>query len=175
LTRFGPKAPAPAGRLVSKGLLCLLLALVTVSLCSRVDGAAAVTQAQVSGANSEIQAAFASAYTAEKSGGNVSALDAKLNQAIQLVQKAETENATSPAQATGDLQNATALAQSVASESPSVSQAGSAARQTTEITSASAASAIVVVAALTYIFGGRVYRKAWLRLHRDYVVRPAHG
>jgi hypothetical protein len=173
----GPETnnPALAGGLVSKGLLCLLIVLVAVSLCSRADGAAAVTQVQVSGVNGEIQSAFASAYAAEKSGGNVSALDAKLNDAIQLVQKAEAENATSPAQAGADLQNATTIAQSVITESSSVSQTGSAARQTTEVTSVSAASAIVVVAALTYIFGGRIYRMAWLRLHRDYVVRPANG
>jgi hypothetical protein len=156
-------------------LLWLVIALVAVSLYSRADSAAAVTQTQVSSTNGEIQSAFASAYAAEKSGGNVSALDAKLNDAIQLVQKAVAENATSPAQAAADLQNATAAAQAVIAQSPSVSQAGTASRQTTEITSVGAASAIVVVAALTYIFGGRIYRMAWLRLHRDYVVRPTNG
>jgi hypothetical protein len=141
----------------------------------RIDNASAVTQAQVSSADGEIQSAFASAYAAEKSGGNVSELDTRLNDAIQLVQKAEAENSTSPTQAAADLQNATATAQSVIAESPSVSRAGSTARQTTEITSVSTASAIIVVAALTYIFGGRIYRMAWLRLHKDYVVRPANG
>jgi hypothetical protein len=175
LSRSERKTPAWAADGVSKSLLCLLLALVALSLFSRAGSAAAVTQTQVSNANSQIQSAFASAYSAEKSGGNVSSLVAQLNNAIQLIQKAEAENATSPAQAAADLQNATATAQSVIAESPSVAQTGSAARQTTEITSVGAASAIVVVAALTYIFGGRVYRSAWLRLHRDYVVRPANG
>jgi hypothetical protein len=161
---------------VSKPLLCLLLALIALSLCPRGDGAAAaVTQAQVSSANSGIQSAFASAQGAEKSGGNVSSLVAKLNEAIQLVQKAEAENGTSPAQADADLRNATALAQGVTAESQSVAQAGSAARQTAEVTSLGAASAVVVLAALAYAFGGRLYRRAWLRLHRDYVVRPANG
>lgn len=163
------------GASVSKGLLCLVLALVALSLCSRADSAAAITPAQVSGANGEIQSAFASAYSAEKSGGDVSSLDGTLNMAIQLVLKAETENATDPAQAAADLQNATAAAQSVIAESPSVASAGSAARQMAEMTSAGAASAIVLAAALTYLFGGRIYRRAWLRLHRDYVVRPANG
>jgi hypothetical protein len=157
------------------GLLFLLLALFALSLYPRTDSASAVTQTQVSSANSEIQSAFASAVGAEKSSGNVSSLDAKLNTAIQLVQKAEAENSTNPSQAAADLQNASAVAQSVIAESPSVSRTGSAARQTTEITSVSAASAIVVVAALVYVFGGRIYRMAWLRLHRDYVVRPANG
>jgi hypothetical protein len=175
LSRSERKNPTRAGVGVSRILLCLLLALVALSLCSRTSSASAITQAQISSANGGIQSAFASVYGAEKSGGNVSSLDAKLNDAIQLVQKAVGENATSPTQAATDLQNATALAQGVIAESPSVSQAGSASRQTTEITSLGAASAIVVVAALTYIFGGRIYRMAWLRLHKDYVVRPANG
>jgi hypothetical protein len=156
-------------------LVCLLLVLVALSVLFRADSATAVTQAQVSSANSEIQSAFASAYDAEKSGGNVSTIDARLNEAIQLVQAAETENATDPAQATADVQNATAVAQSVVAASPSVAQTGSAARETTELTSVSAAAAVVVAAALTYVFGGRVYRRAWLRAYKDYVVRPANG
>jgi len=175
LSRSERKTLTRAGVGASKSLLFLLLALIALSLCSRTDGASAATQAQVSSVNGEVQSAFASAYGAEKSGGNVSSLDAKLNTAIQLIQKAETENATNPSQAAADLLNATTIAQGVIAESPSVSQAGSASRQTTEITSVGAASAIVVVAALTYIFGGRIYRIAWLRLHRDYVVRPANG
>jgi len=152
-----------------------LLALLALSLCATEDSAAALTQAEVSSANSEIQSAFVSAYTAEKSGGNVSSLIAELNYAIQLVQKAEAENATSPSQAAADLQNATLTAQRVTAESASVAQMGTAARQMTELTSVSAASAVVVVAALTYIFGGRIYGRAWLRIYRNYVVRPANG
>jgi len=169
------KNPARGNSGASDGPLCFLLALVALSLLSRVGGAAAITQTQVSSANGEIQSAFTSAYGAEKSGGNISSLVAKLNDAIQLVQKAGAENATDPARAAADLQNATAIAQSVAAESPSISQAGGAARQTTEAASASAASAIVMIAVLTYLFGGRIYRRAWLHLHRDYVVRPANG
>jgi len=160
---------------VSRGLSFLLLTIITLSLCARVGGAAAVTQAQLSSANEEILSAFASVSGAERSGGNVSSLDAKLNDAITLVQDAEEVNATNPARAAADLQNATAVAQSVVAESASAKQAGGSVRQATEATSLSAASAIVVVAALIYLLGGRVYRKAWLRLYRDYVVRPANG
>ena len=168
--------PARGGGSASRSVLLLLFALVALSLCARAGAAAAaVTQAEVSSANGEIQSAFAAAYAAERSGGNVSSLDAKLNDAIQLVQKAGAENATDPAQAVMDLQNATSIAKSVIAESPSVARAGSAARQTAQATSVGAASAIVLAAALTYIFGGRIYRKAWLRLYRDYVVKPANG
>jgi hypothetical protein len=164
-----------AGAGTSRRLRYFVLALVVFGLTTAAHGAAAVTQAQVATANSAIQAAFASASSAEKAGGNVSSLDARLNSAILLVEAAEGENATNPAQAGADLQNATALAQSVVSESASVSQKGSAARQDTEVASLGASAAIVLVAALTYVFGGRIYRKAWLRLYKDYVVRPADG
>ena len=43
------------------------------------------------------------------------------------------------------------------------------------VTSVAAASLVILASALTYVFGGRVYRRAWLRLHEDYVVRPANG
>jgi len=175
MSSSGARYPTWRGAGFSKILLFLLLAFIALSLCSRADGAAAITQTQVSATNGAIQSAFASAYSAEKSGGNVSSLDAKLNDAIGLVQRAESENATNAVQAAADLQNATAIAQSVVAASPSIARAGSAARQTTEVTSVSAASAIILVAALTYILGGRIYRKAWLRLYRDYVVRPANG
>lgn len=159
----------------SKGLLCLLLALVVVSLCGRADGAAPLAPTQISGANTAIESAFASVYAAEKSGGNVTSLDAQLNEAIQLVQQAQVANATDPSQAGSDIQNATSIAQSVVVESASVARSGSSARQTTEVTSLGAAAAIVLVAAMTYAFGGRIYRKAWLRVYRDYEVRPANG
>lgn len=164
-----------SGAACSKALLFTLLALVAVSLCLRAGGAAALAPTQVSSADSEIQSAFSSVYAAEKSGGNVTSLDAQLNEAIQLVQEAEAVNATDPSQAGSDIQNATSIAQSVVAESASVARSGSSARQTTEVTSLGAAGAIVLVAAMTYIFGGRIYRKAWLRIYRDYVVRPANG
>jgi hypothetical protein len=166
---------ARPGAVFSRGLLCLVVVLFALTFFSNAQGAAAVTPAQISSANSAIQSAFGSVQSAEKSGGNVTSLDASLNEAIQLVQKAAAENATDPAQAAADLQNATLIAQSVASESPSVGQAGGAARQSAETTSAGAVGAIIIVASLTFLFGGRVYRKAWLRLHRDYVVRPTNG
>jgi hypothetical protein len=169
------KSPHWAARLASKSLLSLLLVLVALTLCARTQDASAVSPAQVSSANSAIQSAFASAYAAERSGGNVTSLDAELNEAIQLVQTAEAENATDPSQAAADLQNATSMAQGVTAQAPATAHAGSAARQATEATSVSAAFGIIAVASLTYAFGGRAYRTVWLRLHRDYVVRPTDG
>ena len=175
MSRSERRTSAPPGLGGYGRTLFLLLTLIGLSLCLGGLRASAVTPAQVASANSAIGSAFASTLSAEKSGGNVSSLVAQLNSAIQLVQRAEEENATSPGQAAADLQNASAISQSVTATSSSVAQAGSSARQTTEVTSVAEASAIIIVAALTYVFGGRVYRSAWLRLHRDYVVRPANG
>jgi hypothetical protein len=175
LSRSEGKSPARAGVGASRALLCLLLAVVALGIFAAPGRAAGVTQAQVSSANSEVQLAFVSAHQAEKSGGNVSSLAAELNSAIALVQKAEAENATDPGQAAADLQNATQIAEQIAAQSPSVAHTGSAARQSAEVTSVAAASAVIILAALTYIFGGRIFRRAWLRLHEDYVVRPANG
>lgn len=150
-------------------LLCVLVWLVALSLAAD-RGAAAVTQPQVSGADGAIQAAFVSVDHAERSGGNVSSLDAQLNLAIGLVQKSQSENATDPSQAFADLQNATALAQAVAAEAPAVGASGEAARQVALQSAAAYSVAVLAAAAATWAFGGRVYRRVWLRIHRDSVV-----
>jgi len=155
--------------------LVLALALVAMLAVGRADPASAVTPGEVTSANDLIQSGFASAHQAERSGGNVTALVADLNEAIQLVQEAVVQNATDPAGAAADLGNATHLAQAVAAESPSFGRTGLADRQATEETSIGAAVAVVSAASLVYLFGERVYLVVWLRLYKDYVVRPADG
>ncbi len=163
------KRPVPAS------LILAILTTLGLSLHFLVLPAGAVTQSDLSGANTAIQSAFTATYNAEKSGGNVSSLVNELKTAVQLVQKASAENATNPAQASIDLGNATQLAQRVAAQSLPVAQAGSAARQSLRLRSVGSAAAIVVIAALVYLYGGRVYHRLWLRMYRDYVVRPANG
>jgi hypothetical protein len=167
----GMKHSALMGRGASKGLLLLLLALVALSLFSgAVSASAAITQTQVSSANGEIQSAFTSAYAAEKSGGNVTSLTAELNEAVQLVQKAMAENATSPAQASVDLANATLIAQGVVSAAGPVGQQGAANRQSQVYLSTGSAAVIIAVAALIYAFGDRIFHRIWLLLYGNYVV-----
>jgi hypothetical protein len=131
----------------------------------------AVTQSQVSDANGAIQSAFVAVHSAEKSGGNVSSLVADLNGAIQLVQKAMAENATDSPQATADLANATLMAQRASSAAGPVGQQGASAKQDQLYVSLGSAAGIVVVAALLYLFGDRIYHRAWLRLYGGYVVK----
>ena len=165
----------PATSLPSKVLLCLLLAVVALSVCARGSAALAGAGPEVSAADGAIGAAFAAVEAAERSGGNVSALDAQLNQAIGLVQEAESVNATDPAAASADLQNATSIAQAVATAAPSAGQTGGASREAAQAQALGSAAVILAGAALVYAYGARAYRLAWLRAHRDYVVSRSNG
>jgi hypothetical protein len=152
-------------------LVFLFLALVSLGTCSAIREAAGATPAQVSEANGAIQAAYLSIYDASKSGGNVSSLVSQLNSAIQLVQTAETANATDPAKASSDLANATSMANGVAAAAGPAGQQGVQAKQLRLEASAGSVAVILAAAALVYAFGDRVYRKAWLGLYRNHVVR----
>src|ERR1700733_542930 len=122
-------------------LIILLIITFIPSLSSHV---AAITEADVSGANQAVQSALILTYSAQKSGGNVTVLIQQLNDAIQLIQKAEAENSTNPAQAVADIQSAIVESQNVASESAPISLAGHDAQNSIEIRSISIASLIVV-------------------------------
>ena len=135
----------------------------------------AVSQTSVNGGYTSVQAAFSASQSAERQGGNVSSLIAQLNRALTLIQQASAENATNPTQAAADLANATKIAQDVTVEAASITQMGISATQAADFRSIVTASAVVVAAVLIYLFGGRVYRRLWLRVYKDYVVRPANG
>lgn len=151
--------------------LILLLAFAALCLAAGAEGASAVTQAQVSAANGQVESAFAAAYHAEARGANVSSLVSQLNQAVQLVQNAEAENATDPGQSAADLANATQMAQSVGNAAGPAGQEGAALRQLQLYASAAEAAAIVAAAGCAYALGGRAYRLAWLRVYRRHLVK----
>lgn len=123
-------------------------------------------------ANSAINSAYLATHNAEKSGGNVTVLVNELNTAIALVEKAQAENSTQPAQAIVDLQNATRIAILVSNQSSSIANSGKSEIQARNTASVASAIVIIVVAALVYLYGGRIYRRAWLYLYRNYVVKP---
>ena len=153
--------------------LVLVVALL-FSISYRVQSTAA-TPADFANTNSAIQSAFVATSNAEQSGGNTSSLLLKLNAAISLMQEAQAENSTSPTQAALNLSNATSIAQQVSSEAPSVARAGSAAKQLLDAESISGAVLIVAIAALLYIYGGRIYRRIWFWMYRSHVVKPGNG
>ena len=154
----------------------LIFAVVLLILAGHYFNAAlpssAASQSEFSTASNAITSAFVSTHSAELKGGNVSSLVTKLNAAVGLVQKARLENSSNPAQASADLQNATQLAGQVSGNSAGIGQSGASAKSTQMDESVGASAAIIAVAILIYIFGGRIYRMAWLYVYGDYVVRP---
>jgi len=159
-----------ATKILALGWL-LLLALSFVSFYST----SAAQANDFNSANSAISAAFVATYNAQKNGGNVTTLVNELNAAVALVEKAQAENSTNPSQAASDLQNATLIANLVQSQSSSISRSGASALQVRNSESIGSAIAIAVIAALIYIYGGRIYQRVWFYAYRNYVVKPTNG
>jgi len=131
----------------------------------------AASQASFAGASSAVQSAFVAVQAAGKDGGNVTSLVTQLNGALELVQSATTENSTNPAKAATDLQAAIGIAQGVQSSAASVAQQGMSARQFQLEISVASAVVIVGIAVALYVYGDRIYRRLWLRIYGDHVVR----
>jgi hypothetical protein len=144
--------------------------LVTGMVSAPAHGASAES---FSSANNSVNAAFALVYNAQQNGGDVSALVAGINSAIDLIQNAKTENATNPNAAAADLANATSIAELVATNSILASSSGLAARRLLLYESFGMIVATFGVATLTYLRGDRVYRKLWLYVYRNHVVKKS--
>jgi hypothetical protein len=148
-----------------------VVALAVLFMASTATQASAAGPGTFASASSAIASAYLAVNQAHSDGGNVTALVASLNVALGLYATAQAENATRPSLAATDLQNATVIAQTVASEAPAIGTQGLAARQAQEELSLGSAAAIVVIAALVYVFGDRIYRRAWLRVYSGFVVK----
>ena len=118
-----------------------------------------------------MNSAFSSVYYAEQNGGDVSTLVERLNTAAFLIQRAKAENATNPSAAATDLSNATTIAQMVSVDSASVSSSGSTARQLRLYESLGTIVGTLALAALAYLKGDRVYRRLWLFVYKDHMVK----
>ncbi len=121
-------------------------------------------------ANNSVNSAFSSVYYVERNGGDVSTLVERLNTAVFLIQKAKAENATNPSTAATDLSN-TAIAQMVSLDSASVSSSGSTARQLLLYESLGTIVGTLTLAALAYLKGDRVYRRLWLFVYKNHLVK----
>ncbi len=148
----------------------LVFSTVLVSNTSR-----AATPSQFSSTNAAIAKAFAATASAEQSGGNVTALVAELNTALNLTAQAENLNLSNSTGATLLLQNATKIAQQVSTQAISVRSAGASARQTLTEESIAGAIATVAVAALIYVFGGSIFRMFWYILYKNYILKRNTG
>jgi hypothetical protein len=154
-------------------LLVVTLFLLTLAGSYSTATSFATNQNDFSSANNAITSAFVATHNAEEKGGNVSSLIVALNEALDLVERAQSENSTNPIQASVDLQNATQFAEKVSNESIGIAESGSAARSARSTESVGVSVVIILAAVLIYIFGGRIYRRAWIYLYKDYVARPS--
>jgi hypothetical protein len=160
----------------SNGLVYFVLAIFVMNCyLNSASTVSAVTQTDLTNANNAIQSAFVSTYNAEKDGGNVSTLIAQLNIALMFVQTAAAENATDSILAATDIRIANQMAQNVSQEASTISQSAQTIRATLYARSIGTATAFGVAAVLIYIFGGRLFRLAWLRLYGNYVVERPNG
>ncbi len=160
-------------------LSALCRCLITITLIVLVISATPISSHEATGgqlatADNSVNRAFSAVYYAEQNGGDVSALVEKLNVAMSLIQKAVAENATDPSAATTDLSNATTIAQTVSLNSTFVSASGSMARQLRLAQSLDTVITTLAIAALAYLRGDRVYRRLWLYVYRNHVVKKSN-
>jgi hypothetical protein len=156
----------------------LIFALITVLIVgnfSRIYESAATSENDFSNTSNLITAAYIDLHSAEQKGGNVSTLVVQLNAALSLYHKAQQENLTDPNQASIDLSDATQLANNVSSESTQIGQAGAAARIAQQTNAEVEITLVILGAAFLYIFGPTIYRRVWLFVYKDFVVRAQNG
>ena len=146
--------------------MLILLLFSTIATSSR-----EVNPGPFSVGNDSVNNAFSSIHYAAQNGGDVSSLVERLNAAILLIQKAGAENATDPSAAAADLSKATSIAQMVSLTSASVSSSGSMAREFRLYESLGTIVATLGAATLVYLRGDRVYRRLWLFVYKDHLVK----
>lgn len=114
--------------------------------------------------SSDVHATFESAFAevklAEQRGGDVSSLTPKLNQALKLIDSGSEK----------DLQSAQTIIESVSLEAQSAQASGIQATNTQYIIVGFSLAILSASAALIYIYGGRLFWGAWVRMKRNWVV-----
>jgi hypothetical protein len=130
----------------------------------------AASPASFVSAQNETQIAYGALHNAELAGGNVSVLARELNSSVALIQKAEAENSTDPAQAARDLESSVQLSSVVARQANALEQS-SAANHTTAADGSAIESILIVAGGISvFIYGERLYDYLWLYFHRGFVV-----
>ncbi len=135
----------------------------------------AAQSSEFASTNQQIQSAFVAINVAETAGANVSSLVSELNASLQLVQKAQLENSSSPGLASADLQNASQIASNVQSQAVVLKQDAIQVRNTQTIEIGIEVGVIIVATILILIYGDRIYRRLWLFVYRNFVLRKIDG
>jgi hypothetical protein len=155
-------------------ILALILLLVVVDSSRMFQGVAA-NQKDFLNANNLIISAYVDLHTAEQQGGNVSSLVVQLNAALSLYEKAQQENLTNPNQATIDLTNASQIASNVTTEYVQLGQASASVRIAQQTNAEVESTLVIIGAALVYVFGPIIYRRLWLYVYRDFLVKAQNN
>ncbi len=122
---------------------------------------------------SQVGQAYVAILKAEQSGGNITALVAKLNAAVSFLQQANLVNSTNPSRAQSLYSQASALAQQVISSAPAVAAAGKASVFDAQVSLAVETAALAALAVLAYLYVPRLFWRYWYRTHRDWRVKKA--
>ncbi len=147
-----------------------LLVLLILSFASPYSSSQ-TSQASFQTANNAIISAYSQVRTIAHDGGNATIFVARLNLAINLYNKAQSENVSNPSQALSDLQNATQIANSVQNEATPIAQKLEAQTQNQNYVEIGGSVAVVIAATLAYFYGGALYDWIWLYQRRDsYIV-----
>jgi hypothetical protein len=118
-----------------------------------------------------VDSAYVRILQAQHAGGNVTELTGMLNQALVLIKQGEGMEATDQAGAADRYQQASLLIQTVDDLAPQVESAGMAAEQSQLFWLLAFLAALAAVGGLVFAFGGRVFWRVWIRLHRDWLVK----
>ena len=124
-------------------------------------------------ASVQIGQAYVAVLSAGQAGGNITALVAKLNMAISLVQQANSVNATDPPRAQALYSQASVIAQQVLQDAPGVAAAGRAAMLDSQIELVVETVVLGALAVAAYLFAPRVFWRLWLRTHKDWKLKRA--
>ncbi|MDG6976002.1 MAG: hypothetical protein JRN27_07930 [Nitrososphaerota archaeon] len=146
--------------------LAVILVLLTSLAVTPLVRAQSATQTQA-----DLGQAYAAVLNAEQSGGNVTALVAKLDSAIALVQQANLLNSTDPTRAQSLYAQASTLAQQVISSAPAVAAAGRASVLDAQIELGIETAVLAALAVLAYLFVPRLFWRYWSRTHSDWRVK----
>jgi len=153
-----------------KTAVILLLALSLAVPINRVGASDSEAQA-IKDAREEAQKAFEALLETYNAGGNVSELEATLNEALSLISQAEMEVGKNPEEAERLASEAGRLAQEVLGEAPNVRDEGLMRRQTATIVTVASIAGLVVAGGLVYFFGPDILWRLWVWLRRNYRVK----
>ena len=148
----------------------LAFGLLSIAISSMAPQSRGTSVATFSSTNTAINDAFASVYSADQNGGDVSELVQRLNEAVMLAQRAEAENSTDSVAAAADLENATQIAENVSQQAASVSASGVHAHEARLYESAGIIISSIIASSIIYREWDPVHRRVWLFARRKHVV-----